>query len=49
MARTKTHWMTLRIAPDERKALHSLAKSHGVTLSDFIRGLPENFEHKKTA
>ena len=45
----KTHWMTLRIALDEKQALHNLAKSHGVTLSSFIRALPSKFEQQKTA
>jgi len=49
MAKSKTHWLTLRIAPEEKKALHSLAKSHGVTLSGFIRALPSKFDQQKTA
>jgi hypothetical protein len=39
----KTKWVGARLTKPERDALHELASSEGMNLSDFLRALPETY------
>lgn len=39
----KTKWVGARLTEPERDALHELASSEGMNLSDFLRALPETY------
>lgn len=39
----KTKWVGARLTELERNALHELASSEGMKLSNFLRALPETY------